>query len=191
MNRINFLKNLLSVSLIPTATVAIAATVKPLTTPTNLAAEAQRVRQELLMAWKMSEKMTLVTAAQMPAEHYGFKYTSDAMTYARQWKHCCDFTVSQLASRLNIPNPYENNTQPEKMEKADIQAELKTMYAWVRKAIETTPDATLFANSEYLGDDMPTWRLFYAMENHIIHHRGQCMVYLRLKGIAPEGYVGW
>ncbi|MCU0354066.1 MAG: DinB family protein [Cytophagales bacterium] len=29
------------------------------------------------------------------------------------------------------------------------------------------------------------------MENHIIHHRGQAIVYLRLKGIRPEGYVGW
>ncbi|TAE21954.1 MAG: DinB family protein [Cytophagales bacterium] len=190
MNRISFLKNLLGVSLIPTATVA-AATAKPSVTPPNLAAEAQRVRQELLAAWKMSEKMSLVTASQMPAEHYGFKYASDAFTYARQWKHCCDFTINQLASRLSIANPYGNNNEPEKMDKAAIQAEVKMMYAWVRKAIETTPDAALFANSEYLGDDIPTWRLFYAMENHIIHHRGQCMVYLRMKGVTPEGYIGW
>ncbi|RZM10040.1 MAG: DinB family protein, partial [Pedobacter sp.] len=30
-----------------------------------------------------------------------------------------------------------------------------------------------------------------AMDNHIIHHRGQCMVYLRMNGITPEGYLGW
>lgn len=190
MNRTSFLKNLLGISLMPTATIA-AATATPSTIPTNLAAEAQRVRQELLMAWKMSEKMTLVTATQMPTEQYGFRYTPDAMTYAGQWKHCCQFTVSQLAARLNIADPYATNPQTEKTSKADIQAELKTMYGWVRKAIETTPDATLFASSEFLGDDLPTWRLFYAMENHIIHHRGQCMVYLRLGGITPEGYVGW
>ena len=190
MNRISFLKNLLGISLMPTATFA-AVTATPLIIPNDPASEARRVRQELLMAWKMSEKMTLVTASQMPAGQYDFRYTPDAMTYAGQWKHCCQFTVSQLAARLNIADPYTANPQTDKTTKADIQAELKTMYAWVRKAIETTPDAALFASSEFLGDTLPTWRMFYAMENHIIHHRGQCMVYLRLKGVTPEGYVGW
>jgi uncharacterized damage-inducible protein DinB len=29
------------------------------------------------------------------------------------------------------------------------------------------------------------------MENHIIHHRGQAIVYLRLNGVKPKGYFGW
>jgi uncharacterized damage-inducible protein DinB len=37
---------------------------------------------------------------------------------------------------------------------------------------------------------MPNGRLRYALENHIIHHRGQCVVYLQLWGITPVGYLG-
>jgi uncharacterized damage-inducible protein DinB len=49
----------------------------------------------------------------------------------------------------------------------------------------------LCAECDFAGDTIPVWRLFYAMENHIIHHRGQCVVYLRLKGVVPKGFYGW
>ncbi len=29
------------------------------------------------------------------------------------------------------------------------------------------------------------------MDNHLSHHRGQMVVYLRLKNIKPPSYLGW
>ena len=29
------------------------------------------------------------------------------------------------------------------------------------------------------------------MDNHLAHHRGQLIVYLRLMGLKPPSYVGW
>jgi len=184
MNRLTFLKNLFGASLLPAATFASPAN-------TDLATEAQRVRRELLAAWAASEKITLVTAGQMPADGFTFKYTPEAMTYAEQWRHCCDFTVGQIAGRMGVMNPYATRKLPKSMTRQEVLDELKTMYGFVRQTIETVPDATLFAEDDYLGDKLPNWRLLYAMENHIIHHRGQCMVYLRLQGVKPEGYLGW
>jgi uncharacterized damage-inducible protein DinB len=34
-------------------------------------------------------------------------------------------------------------------------------------------------------------RILNLMDNHLAHHRGQMIVYLRLKGIEPPSYVGW
>ena len=182
MNRLTFLKNLLGAGLMPAAALA---------TPTDLESEAQRIRRELLEAWTMSEKMTLITAGQMPADSFDFRYTPEAMTFAEQWRHCCQFTVSQLAGRLGVINPYQTRELPKAMTKQQVMDELKTMYAFVRQTITAVPDAKLLETDDYLGDKIPNWRLLYAMENHLIHHRGQCMVYLRLKGVTPEGYLGW
>ena len=182
MNRLTFLKNLLGAGLMPAVTLA---------TPTDLESETQRIRRELLEAWAMSEKMTLITAGQMPADSFDFRYTPEAMTFAEQWRHGCQFTVSQLAGRLNVSNPYQTRELPKVMTKQQVMDELKSMYAFVRQTITTVPDAKLLETDDYLGDKIPNWRLLYAMENHLIHHRGQCMVYLRLKGVAPEGYMGW
>lgn len=29
------------------------------------------------------------------------------------------------------------------------------------------------------------------MDNHLAHHRGQMIIYLRLQGIKPPAYTGW
>lgn len=184
MNRLTFIKKMLGGSLLPTSVLTNPA-------PSALAVEAQRVRRELVEAWRMSEKTTLITAGQMPADGFSFKYTPEAMTYAEQWRHCCQFTVGQVAGRLAVANPYETLELPKNMTKEQVMGELKSLYAFIRQTIETMPDAKLFELDEYMGDKMPNWRLLYALENHIIHHRGQCMVYLRLKGVTPEGYLGW
>ena len=33
--------------------------------------------------------------------------------------------------------------------------------------------------------------ILLTMDNHLSHHRGQVVVYLRLLGIQPPAYVGW
>ncbi len=189
MNRFSFLRNLLGATLLPT--VALARTT-PIAAPVdNLHTEASRLRHELLDAWAASERMTLTTAGQMPANGFGFQYTPEAMTFDQQWRHCCVFTTAQIAARFPVTDPYVARILPSNLTKEQALAELKVMYAFVRQAITTAPDERLLADDDYVGDTMPNWRFLYALENHIIHHRGQCMVYLRLKGITPVGYLGW
>jgi hypothetical protein len=185
MNRLRFLKNFLATSLLPTTALAHPASI-------DLESQAQRVRRELLEAFARSEQLTLITATQMPAQAYDFKYTPEAMSFAEQWRHCCEFTTTLLSARLGIDNPYKNGRDLAKaLTKQQVLEEVKALYAFMRQTITTIPDAKLFEQAEFVGGKIPNWRYLYAMDNHIIHHRGQCMVYLRLKGVTPEGYLGW
>lgn len=149
------------------------------------------LRQELKAAWLRSETMTLANVEQMPPEFFSFKYTEEAMTFAEQWRHCVMYTCGQLAGRAGIKNPYEDVKLPIQMPKDDVIRELKNMYAFIRQSIEELSDKKLLSSCEFAGDTIPIWRLFYALENHIIHHRGQCVVYLRLNGVVPKGFYGW
>lgn len=151
-------------------------------------------RKELLQAWKASQNYTLKIVNQMPDEYFNFKYTPEAMTFAEQWRHCAIFTCGQLAGQFNLKdNPYEGKSKPPpvKMNKKAVVRELNIMYEYVFKVIKKLPEKDLYALIDFAGDTISGWRLIYAMENHIIHHRGQCIVYLRLKGTTPIGYVGW
>ncbi|MEL6193880.1 MAG: DinB family protein [Bacteroidota bacterium] len=150
-----------------------------------------KLKEELKAAWLRSETMTLTNVEQMPEESFLFKYTEEAMTFSEQWRHCVVYTCGQLAGRADIPNPYEDVKLPVQMPKADVIKELKNMYAFVRQTIESLPEEKLMADCDFAGDTIPIWRLIYALENHIIHHRGQCVVYLRLSGIKPKGFYGW
>ncbi len=149
------------------------------------------LRQELRAAWLRSETMTLTNVEQMPPEFFTFQYTKEAMTFSEQWRHCVIYTCGQLAGRTGIKNPYKSVKLPVQMPKESIIQELKNMYTFVRDAIEELTDEKLLAVCDFAGDTIPIWRLLYALENHIIHHRGQCVVYLRLNGVKPKGFYGW
>jgi uncharacterized damage-inducible protein DinB len=160
----------------------------------TLSTEAETMRNDLLKAWQRSETYTLELAAQMPAEHFQFKAADSVMSYTEQWRHCAIYTCNQLSGMLNRDDsPYlQKDLRPSvKMSKEETLNELRKMYAYVRNVIKTTPDKKLFDQVEFVKDQIPVWRFIYAMENHIIHHRGQCIVYLRRKGIKPMGYYGW
>ncbi|MEM7657239.1 MAG: DinB family protein [Bacteroidota bacterium] len=151
----------------------------------------QALRQELAAAWTRSETMTLKNVDQMRPEAFTFRYTEEAMTFTEQWRHCVMYTCSQLSGRAGVANPYEGVKLPVQMPKEQIMGELKNMYAFVQQTIQALSDETLLSTCDFAGDTIPIWRLLYALENHIIHHRGQCVVYLRLSGVVPKGFYGW
>lgn len=154
-------------------------------------ASTQALRQELSSAWLRSEAMTLKNVEQMPPEFFTFQYTEEAMTFAEQWRHCVIYTCGQLSARAEVENPYAEVKLPVQMPKDQIIKELRKMYAFVQQTIEKLSEEKLFSTCDFAGDAIPIWRLIYALENHIIHHRGQCVVYLRLKGVVPKGFYGW
>lgn len=197
MNRPHFLKNILGLGVLSMvgcqldrnkakAAAAIAESTSPGEHDSLLL-----LRQRLIAAWLRSEKMTMMSVEQMPPELFTFKYTKEAMSFAEQWRHCVIFTCGQLAGNVGIQNPYKNVKLPVQMAKDHVIRELQNMYSFVRQSIAELPDEKLVSDCEFAGDTIPIWRLYYALENHIIHHRGQCVVYLRLKGVIPKGYYGW
>ena len=149
------------------------------------------LRQELKEAWLRSETMTMANVEQMPPEFFTFKYTDEAMTFSEQWRHCVIYTCGQLAGNIGLENPYAGVKLPVQMPKEDVIKELKNMYSFIRQSIEEISDEILMGDGDFAGVSIPIWRLFYVLENHIIHHRGQCVVYLRLNGVIPKGYYGW
>ncbi len=149
------------------------------------------LRQELIEAYEMSEKYTLAICEQMPAEHYTYKTVDSVMTFTEQFRHCVVFTLNQISGRTGVKNPNEGRKLPVQMPKEQLIKEVKAMYAFVKKNIAELPEAKLYEKTGFTGGEIPMWRLFYAMENHIIHHRGQCIMYLRDKGVKPQGYFGW
>lgn len=196
MNRTHFLKNILGLSLLSfwgcetnNNEEELIALKGAMQRQENQKMKA--LRQELKAAWQRSETMTMTNVEQMPAAFFTFKYTDEAMTFSEQWRHCVVYTCGQLAGRTGLKNPYENIKLPVQMPQDEVVKEMKNMYRFVRQSIDELSDEKLLSNCEFAGDTIPIWRLFYAMENHIIHHRGQCVVYLRLNGVVPKGFYGW
>lgn len=160
-------------------------------TPSSAQSRTSELRQELLDAFEVSEKYSLRICEQMPAEMYQFRATDSVMTFAEQWRHCVIFSINQIAGRTGIVNPLKEKKLPKVMGKEQVIEELKILYAFVKSTVRELPDNKLYEKTSFTNGEIPIWRLFYAVENHIIHHRGQTIVYLRLNNIVPDGYFGW
>ena len=153
--------------------------------------ETKSFQRDFIPAWKRSEEYTRVILNQMPEEWLDFRYTPESFTFRTQFVHCITFTAMQLTARLKVKNPYMHVHDWDEINKSELDQRLAEFYAWVERLVGQCTVKQLAEMQGFSGDDIPMWRLFYALENHIIHHRGQAICYLRLKGITPQGYVGW
>jgi hypothetical protein len=155
--------------------------------------DLEEFKTEFLQAWARSEEYTLKLFNQVKPELLDYKYTPESFSFRTQFVHCIVFNSLQLCGRLNVPNPYKdkNNSHWSALSKEQLAEELKGFYQFVGTLVKNADDKTLMKEQGFSGGPIPMWRLFYAMENHIIHHRGQALCYLRLNGVTPEGFVGW
>jgi hypothetical protein len=182
MKRTNFLKGLFASSIF--ASISKASFAAKVT-------DNDKLKLELLVAWERSRVVTMGIIEQMPEEHMGFKYTPEAMSFAEQFRHCTVFSFMQFAAHLGFKNPYEKARPKVLLSKAELVEVTALLYDNVRTWLTENPADMLQKEVTFSGEAMPAWRLFYAMENHVIHHRGQAVVYLRLKGVTPKSYFGW
>ncbi|MEZ4902059.1 MAG: DinB family protein [Spirosomataceae bacterium] len=146
---------------------------------------------EFLEANKRSREYTLSVFEQMPEEDMEFKPLPELFSFQRHFTHCIEFTAGQLTARLQIKDPFAN-IQWDKLSKAQTKKELSRFYDLIDRVVKEATPAQLAQTGNFGGDkEVDLLRLLYICENHLIHHRGALMIYLRHKQIVPNGYVGW
>jgi uncharacterized damage-inducible protein DinB len=150
--------------------------------------------REFVEDWKISKQFTLDVAMAMPAESYGFKPNSDEMTFGEQMAHIAianAFRFNQITG-APLPFPIDLSSTPP----ADKQSVLKMLDQSFDYVIAVVPQIT----PEQLKRTwhIPSWKgrtdpngraMIVNMFVHTAHHRAQCEVYLRAKGIKPPDYT--
>lgn len=153
---------------------------------TTTASSNQWIISDLVAKWENNKRYTLEVLEAMPAEHYQFVPAEGMRTFAEQ--------------ALHIANGFEYQ-QPEKglpklptlsgSDKGAIVKEYEVVFdAIIDYLRKLDPDKLHATKSMWYGDSHYL-RNFNLMDHHLAHHRGQMVVYLRLKGITPPQYAGW
>ena len=149
---------------------------------------------EFVQDWKISKQFTLEVANAMPAEFYTFKPNSDEMTFGEQMIHIAGSNVFRFQQITGVEPPFPfNPAQPPPSDKATATRLLEQSFDYV---IRVLPEIT----SEQLKRTwrIPSWKgrtnpdgraMILNMFVHTAHHRAQCEVYLRAKGIKPPDYA--
>lgn len=148
--------------------------------------------EDFYPVWERSSIYLLEVAEAMPAEKYDYQPSEEVFTFGEQLMH--------IAANLYYLNAtYISGKEPEDLN-LDING--KTKDEIIRNVQEALAQVDMSYRSLKPGEEEEALmlfgrieankkRVFMLMRDHITHHRGQLVVYLRLNGILPPDYVGW
>jgi uncharacterized damage-inducible protein DinB len=149
---------------------------------------------EFVHDWQISKQFTLDVANAMPAELYDFKPNPAEMTFGEQIVHIAASNVYRFNEITGIKMPFALDR--DKALPSDKQSAMKMLDESFDYVIAVLPQITpeqlkhTWHIASWKGRSDPDGRaMIMNMFVHTAHHRAQCEVYLRAKGIKPPDYV--
>jgi uncharacterized damage-inducible protein DinB len=150
--------------------------------------------REFVDDWKISKQFTLDVANAMPADSYGFKPNSDEMTFGEQMVHIAVGNAFRFHQITGTAPPFPIDlSKPFPSDKASALKMLEQSFDYVIAVIPQISPEQLKRTwhiPSWKGRTDPDGRaMVLNMFVHTAHHRAQCEVYLRAKGIKPPDYA--
>jgi len=142
--------------------------------------------------WQRSTDYLLAVAAAMPEENFDFKPTDSVFSFREQLQHLCQNMYRLQKYITQKESPFREISFADK-NKSQILEEIQKANQNIAQILETTPDQEWGQEVDFFVKNIHQTKqgIFYLIQNHLAHHRGECIVYLRLKGIKAPVYVGW
>ena len=148
---------------------------------------------------KNMKTYTLDLIRQMPDEHFEFRPAEDMYTFREQIEHIVGAVHFQyeyfLKGASKVP-PSEIQSIKEELKRMDkdaLLAKLSEVFDTVANFYTTVSEKALNeSHTLFFLPEKPERSLRVVsmlLRDHITHHRGQMIVYLRLKGIKPVRYT--
>lgn len=149
---------------------------------------ADSIKVQLIKDWERAKAYTKQYLDAMPEDGMGFKPTPDIRSFAEQMLHLTAANIGLSAGATGKERIYVGKN----LEKMD---ELKTKEALTKVVMESYDfvidgiknlDASKLEESIKLGPgNVSRLTALNKAFEHQTHHRGQCTIYLRLKGVKP------
>jgi len=150
---------------------------------------AQFTQTQQVAEWQRAKAYTKAYLDAMPEDGYGFKPTPEIRSFAQQMLHLADANFYFASSASGKASPM-GKTSAEKTIAQTKEATTKAVmesYDFVIASLQGMSAAQLDEMGSVEGKSIPKANIFGKAFEHQTHHRGQCTIYLRLKGITPPG----
>ena len=140
--------------------------------------------------WQNAAQYTLDFAKAMPEDFYSYTPTPVEMTYREQLKHVAGNMIWLCSSYLDGSSTH---VDPQKAgnSKKEIIAMLEKSFLYATQTINALTEKELNEKVDFVSGQMTKRRMLLLLSDHVTHHRGQLVVYLRMKNVEPPKYVGW
>jgi len=141
---------------------------------------------DLVKKWEGNKEYTIGVLEAMPAEGYDFVPAEGMRSFKEQAAHIGSVFAVKMGKLGNTDLPRVDDTSKE-----TIIASCNLIFDAIIAHLKQLPGKTLQEETKMWYGPSSKNRIMMLMDNHLAHHRGQMIVYLRLKGVEPPKYVGW
>jgi uncharacterized damage-inducible protein DinB len=138
--------------------------------------------------WKQAKKQSLAYIDKMPEEALSFKPTPEIRSFSEQMVHLAYWNFGIVGKVVGKANPHdgkENSLMTEIKTKAALAKFVGESYDFVIAGLGTLNDAMLTEKVSIFGQNSTRISALGIALDHQAHHRGQTVIYLRLKGVTP------
>ncbi len=145
---------------------------------------ARQWRNSFLSHWQVEKKYTLAFVEAMPAEYFDFKPTPAQRSFGEQLVHLGQANTAYMRTFQIKTAP----AAPRDISKDSVRAYLTAVFDFVAEVLTSLGENDLERADLRINERVKPHRgidLFLRAYTHTAHHRGQTVVYLRLKGITP------
>jgi len=141
--------------------------------------------KEIIKKWRGNKRYSLRLIEAMPESEFSFRPIEEMKTFKSQESHLTTWmrTHSRFVTGIILDKPSIKT-------KDEILRHFGEFFDKLLAYLET-------ATSDDLAEIVDMWYgkvskeyVLMTMDNHLAHHCGQMVVYLRLKGITPPSYIG-
>lgn len=159
----------------------------------SLIAQENSFLIEYLERLEKSKEYLILVSEMMPKDKFHFKATPESMSFAENLMHigwAMDWHSQSLMGGRKARD-WETDTE--------LKVDNKSKDQMISKIQETFSKTTAFIQNfdpnrlderlDYFGANRTKRQILLLLSDHITHHRGQMLVYLRLNGIKPPRYV--
>lgn len=158
-----------------------------------LFAQENNFIKEYLERLENSRKYLILVAETMPEDKYDFKATTESMSFAENLMHIAWAMDWHSQSLMGGREARDWNTDTElkvdNKSKKEMIAKIDETFDKTIEFISNFEISKLDERLDYFGSDRTKRQILLLLADHITHHRGQILVYMRLNGLKPPRYV--
>jgi len=147
--------------------------------------------RDYLSKWQNAMEYTLEFAEAMPADSYDYRPMKDERAFHEQLTHLCGNMIWLSTSYLGGEGLASADTDEPPTKKEDVIKLIRESFEYTAKTIEAFDIDDIDEEVEFFAGAMSKRKVLFLISDHLTHHRGQLVVYLRLKEIEPPRYRGW
>jgi len=149
--------------------------------------------KEYLERLENSKKYLILVAETMPEDKYDFKATPESMSFAENLMHIGWAMDWHSQSLMGGREARDWNTDTElkvgNKSKKEMIAKIDETFEKTIEFISNFDINKLEERLDYFGSDRTKRQILLLLADHITHHRGQMLVYIRLNRLIPPRYV--